>query len=70
MGGCPFFVVLTENQLIKYTFFKEDLRTKKFQDEPKQFIPRLQELIGQMNGANEKLVSIFADMKNEVKMIY
>ena len=44
--------------------------TKEFQNNPKQFIPRLQDLVGRMNVANKELVSIFKDMQNEVIMIY
>ena len=53
-----------------HNFFKEDLMTKEFQNNPKQFITRLQDLVGRMNAANEELVSIFQDLQNEVKMIY
>ena len=53
-----------------HNFFKEDLMTKEFQNNPKQFITRLQDLVGRMNAANEELVSIFKDLQNEVKMIY
>lgn len=53
-----------------HSFFKDDLKTKEFQNNPKQFIPRLQDLVGRMNAANEELVSIFKDLQNEVKMIY
>lgn len=53
-----------------HNIFKDDLFTKEFQDNPKKFIPRLQELIEKMHSANESLVKIFADMKKEVKLIY
>ena len=59
-----------ERNYFVHNVFKEDLFTKAFQDNPKQFIPRLQDLIGNMNMANEELVRIFADMKKEVKLIY
>ena len=61
-------------EIVTLTFevymYKEDLFTKEFQNDPKQFIPRLQQLIGKMHSANEELVNIFADMKKEVKFIY
>ena len=62
--------IKTERNYFVHNVFKEDLFTKEFQNNPKQFIPRLQELIGKMNAANEALVKIFADMKKEVKLIY
>ena len=62
--------IRTERNYFAHNVFKEDLFTKAFQDNPKQFIPRLQDLIGNMNMANEELVRIFADMKKEVKLIY
>lgn len=59
-----------ERNYFIHHFFKDDLSTKAFQENPKQFIPRLQELIGKMKAANDELVKIFGDMKKEVKMIY
>ena len=59
-----------ERNYFVHNFFKEDLFTKAFQNNPKQFIPRLQDLVGKMHVANEELVKIFDEMKLEVKMIY
>ena len=59
-----------ERNFFVHNVFKEDLFTKAFQDNPKQYIPRLQELIAKMHAANDELVKIFAKMKKEVKMIY
>ena len=59
-----------ERNFFVHNVFKDDLFTKAFQDNPKQYIHRLQELIAKMHAANEELVKIFADMKKEVKMIY
>ena len=59
-----------ERNFFVHNVFKEDLFTKAFQDNPKQYIPRLQELIAKMHAANDELVKIFAEMKKEVKMIY
>lgn len=62
--------IRTERNYFVHNVFKEDLFTKEFQNNPKQFIPRLQELIAKMHAANDELVKIFAEMKKEVKMIY
>lgn len=62
--------IRSERNYFVYNVFKEDLFTKEFQNNPKQFIPRLQELIAKMHAANDELVKIFAEMKKEVKMIY
>ena len=62
--------IRSERNYFVYNVFKEDLFTKEFQNNPKQFIPRLQELIAKMRAANDELVKIFAEMKKEVKMIY
>ena len=59
-----------ERNFFVHNVFKDDLFTKAFQDNPKQYIPRLQELIAKMHVANNELVKIFAEMKKEVKMIY
>lgn len=62
--------IRTERNFFVHNIFKDDLFTKAFQDNPKQYIPRLQELIAKMHDANDELVKIFADMKKEVKLIY
>lgn len=62
--------IRAERNYFVHNVFKEDLVTKAFQNNPKQYIPRLQDLVGKMHAANEELVKIFADMKKEVKMIY
>ena len=62
--------IRTERNYFVYNVFKEDLVTTAFQDNPKQYIPRLQELIAKMHAANDELIKIFAEMKKEVKMIY
>lgn len=62
--------IKAERNYFVHNAFKEDLFTKEFQNNPKQFIPRLQELIAKMHAANDELVKIFAEMKKEVKMIY
>ena len=62
--------IRTERNFFVHNVFKRDLFTKAFQDNPKQYIPRLQELIAKMHAANDELVKIFAKMKKEVKMIY
>lgn len=62
--------IKTERNYFVHNVFKEDLVTKAFQNNPKQYIPRLQDLVGKMHAANEELVKIFADMKKEVKLIY
>jgi hypothetical protein len=62
--------IRTERNFFVHNVFKDDLFTKAFQDNPKQYIPRLQELIAKMHAANDELVKIFAEMKKEVKMIY
>lgn len=58
--------IKAERNYFVHNVFKEDLFTKEFQNNPKQFIPRLQELIAKMHAANDELVKIFA----EIKMIY
>lgn len=62
--------IKAERNYFVHNVFKEDLFTKEFQNNPKQFIPRLQELIAKMHAANDELLKIFAKMKKEVKMIY
>ena len=62
--------IRTERNFFVHNVFKDDLFTKAFQNNPKQYIPRLQELIAKMHAANDELVKIFAEMKKEVKMIY
>lgn len=62
--------IKAERNYFVHNVFKGDLFTKEFQNNPKQFIPRLQELIAKMHAANDELVKIFAEMKKEVKMIY
>lgn len=62
--------IRTERNYFVHNVFKEDLVTKAFQNNSKQYIPRLQELISKMHAANDELVKIFAEMKKEVKMIY
>ena len=62
--------IRTERNFFVHNVFKDDLFTKAFQDNPKQYIPRLQELIAKMHAANDELIKIFAEMKKEVKMIY
>lgn len=62
--------IKAERNYFVHNVFKEDLFTKEFQNNPKQFIPRLQELIAKMHAANDELLKIFAEMKKEVKMIY
>ena len=62
--------IRTERNFFVHNVFKDDLFTKAFQDNPKQYIPRLQELIVKMHAANDELIRIFAEMKKEVKMIY
>lgn len=62
--------IRTGRNYFVHNVFKEDLFTKEFQNNPKQFIPRLQELIAKMHAANDELVKIFEEMKKEVKMIY
>ena len=62
--------IRSERNYYVHTFFKEDLKTKQFQNKPKECIPRLQELIGDMHATNEELVKIFQEMQQEVKMIY
>ena len=62
--------IRNERNYFVHNVFKEDLFTKAFQDNPKQYIPRLQELIAKMHAANDELVKIFVEMKKEVKMIY
>lgn len=58
--------IKTERNFFVHNVFKDDLFNKAFQDNPKQYIPRLQVLIGKMHAANEELVKIFADIKKEV----
>ena len=62
--------IRTERNFFVHNVFKDDLFTKAFQDNPKQYIPRLQKLITKMHAANDELVKIFAKVKKEVKMIY
>ena len=62
--------IRTERNFFVHNIFKDDLFTKAFQDNPKQYIPRLNELIAKMHAANNELIKIFAEMKKEVKMIY
>ena len=50
--------------------FKDDLFSKEFQNNPKQYIPRLQELVYRMNEVNNVLCKIFSMMKKEVKLIH
>lgn len=61
--------IRTERNFFVHNMFKEDLFTKEFQNNPKKFIPRLQELVRKMNAANEELVEIFDELKQEVKLI-
>ena len=62
--------IRTERNFFVHNVFKDDLFTKAFQNNPKQYIPRLQELIAKMHAANDELVKIYAEMKKEVRMIY
>lgn len=62
--------IRVEGNYYVHAFFKEDLKTKQFQNNPKECIPRLQELVGDMHAANEELVRIFQEMQQEVKLIY
>ena len=62
--------IRVERNYYVHNIFKEDLFTKEFQNNPKQFIPRLQYLIEKMSVANEEIVKIFSGMQREVKMIY
>ena len=62
--------IRAERNFFVHNFFKDDLFTKAFQNNPKQYIPRLKELIEKMQFANEELIVIFKKMKNEVKLIY
>lgn len=59
-----------ERNYFIHHIFKDDLFSKEFQNYPKQYIPRLQDLIGRMNEANNILCKIFSNMKKEVKLIY
>lgn len=57
--------IKAERNYFVHNVFKEDLFTKEFQNNPKQFIPRLQELIAKMHAANDELLKIFAEMKKK-----
>lgn len=62
--------VRVERNYFIHHIFKDDLFSKEFQNNPKQYIPRLQELVSRMNEVNTILCKIFDDMKKEVKLIY
>lgn len=62
--------VREERNYFVHQIFKDDLKTKEFQNNPKQYIPRLQELVGRMNNLNEVLCEIFKKMKKEINLIY
>ena len=56
--------IRAERNFFVHNVFKDDLFTKAFQNNPKQYIPRLKELIEKMHFANEELIVIFEKMKN------
>ncbi len=62
--------VREERNYFVHEIFKDDLFSREFQNNPKQYIPRLQELVYRLNDLNESLCKIFDRMKKEVKMIY
>lgn len=62
--------VREERNYFIHHIFKDDLFSKEFQNNPKQYIPRLQELVYRMNEVNNVLCEIFSYMKKEVKLIY
>ena len=62
--------VREERNYFVHRFFKEDLKTKEYQNNPKQFIPRLRKLCGKMYEINSFLCEVFDDMKKEYKLIY
>lgn len=62
--------VREERNYFVHHVFKDDLVSKEFQNNPKQYIPRLQELVYRMDAVNKALCKIFDDMKKEAKMIY
>ena len=53
-----------------HNVFKEDLFTKEFQNNPKQFIPKLQKLVSKMNVVNDMLIKKLSDMKEIMKFVY
>lgn len=62
--------VREERNYFVHRFFKDDLKTKEYQNNPKQFIPRLQCLSAKMYEINSFLCKVFDDMKKEYKLIY
>lgn len=62
--------VREERNYFVHQIFKDDLKTREFQNNPKQYLPQLQELVGRMNDLNEILCEIFKEMKEEIKLIY
>ncbi len=59
-----------ERNYFVHHIFKDDLVSKEFQDNPKQYVPRLQDLVKKMKSVNDELIQIFNAMQKEVKMIY
>lgn len=59
-----------ERNYFIHHIFKDDLFSKEFQNNPKQYILRLQNLVDRMNEINLEICSIFENMKKEVKSIY
>lgn len=62
--------VREERNYFIHQIFKDDLKTKEFQNNPKQYLPRLQELVERMNNLNEVLCRIFNKMQQGIKSIY
>ena len=62
--------ICDERNYFIHHYFKEDLRSKDFQERPKQIIPRLQELVIRMKNANDDLCNIFKEMDEKEKTIY
>jgi hypothetical protein len=58
-----------ERNYFVHNVFKDDLFTKAFQKNPKQLIPRLQVLVDKMNAANEQLLKVSSEMKEDLKLI-
>ncbi len=62
--------IRNERNYFIHTFFKEDLKTNEFQNNPKQFIFYLQELINEMYEINNALIVRLLKIKEKIKLIY
>lgn len=59
-----------ERNYVVHTLFKEDLKLKHLETDPKFYFERLEQLIADMASINNDLCRIFQDQKEEHKLIW